>query len=181
MVSKLKQVSSIDSSNKMRVRQQANKVINQQIQQRRKWSDWSQCSESCVKTRHRLNCEDILQAQNATAKPISDVNLIGPKEVKQIEGLKEDEEEEELKIDQTNDEDNDDYADEGDEEGETDTCANVIDTSKTLEEKPCVGGLCRLSGFPTENQWPKDRLAIQSRRRTENPKQKGECLFRWLE
>lgn len=26
---------------------------------RRKWSDWSECSESCLRTRHRLNCDDL--------------------------------------------------------------------------------------------------------------------------
>jgi len=27
---------------------------------RRKWSEWSECTESCFRTRHRLNCDDLL-------------------------------------------------------------------------------------------------------------------------
>lgn len=138
------------SGNKMQQQQQRQRVhlVNQQ-QQRRKWSDWSECSTNCFKTRHRLNCDDLLAAQDAgnnnktitattTRQPTNEATATTNKS--SVAANEDDEEELLTRADQSIDDD--DYADEGDEEEETDSCANV-DTSKTFEQIPCVGGLCR--------------------------------------
>jgi hypothetical protein len=39
---------------------------------RRKWSDWSECSEACTRTRHRLNCDDLTGGSGGRASNSSD-------------------------------------------------------------------------------------------------------------
>lgn len=147
-------LSATPASNKIQL-QKVSHLIQQQQQQRRKWSDWSLCSPKCIRTRHRRTCDDIVaaqqqqqqQAQNLTSTattvpistattPLSSTNS-NIKRVKQIN----DKDDLLLEADQIEDED---YADEGDEEEETDLCERV-DSSRTIEEQPCVGGLCPLS------------------------------------
>lgn len=136
---------------------------NQLIQQqRRKWGDWSECSKDCLRTRHRRNCDDLVQVQNSTASG----GLISSKSnsisvtteaagggnskrqvsVEQLSDGTANGDEEDLLLragDSANNED-EDYADVGDEEDEIDSCERV-DASKTTEQIPCTGGLCPLS------------------------------------
>lgn len=183
-------------------------------QQRRKWGDWSECSKDCLKTRHRRNCDDLIQAQNSTTGSIksSKSNLISVTEsgvgggggegegnktsnkrhvasggkVGEIESNEGEEEDLLLKADQGSNNEDEDYADIGDgdeDEDETDSCEKV-DASKTTEQIPCVGGLCRLTtssqlaGSPGAtnllvNSKSRDRkLVVQGRQRT-NADQQG--------
>lgn len=184
------------------------RLHNQMIQQqRRKWGDWSECSKDCLKTRHRRNCDDLIQVQNSTTGSIksgksnsisvTESGLGGNKtsnkrhtasggrdeEIGSNEG---EEEDLLLKADQGSNNEDEDYADVGDgdeEEDETDSCEKV-DASKTTEQIPCVGGLCRLTtssqlaGSPEQGAifpgatnslvYPKsrDRKVVQGRQRT---------------
>mgnify|MGYP000892091508 CR=1 FL=1 len=120
------------------------------VQQRRRWSDWSECSASCLKTRHRLNCDDIL-AQNSTQKVAAKSESTSLDKRDTSGGLGESEDELLLKADQIEE---DDYADEGDEDEEKDSCDNV-DPRKTYEEIGCIGGQCKYSGqAPSEQRQP---------------------------
>lgn len=133
------------------------------MQQRRKWSDWSECSADCLRTRHRLNCDDILAAQNSTQAD----NRPNADRARKLRNSREELEEELLaKIDQAED---DDYADEGDEEDENDSCANV-DTTKTFEQSACIGGLCRLSTNQTAARTPANFPASSSSKPRIQPK-----------
>ena len=151
-------------------------------QQRRKWSDWSECSPNCLKVRHRLNCDDIL-AQNQskhsgqptdpangspqaisssnldTLKPSSNrlVLVVAGEPVVTTEGQFDD----------------DDYADEGDDENESDSCEKV-EASKTFEERTCTGGQCKalpvgemaaggLAGRPRERYVDQQQAGGQSK------------------
>lgn len=138
---------------------------------KRKWSDWSECSINCVKVRHRVNCDDIVgeeQKRQSNNKTITaDNNIEQPLNKAQqnqqpLKGTQQHTENYEKKsiiIKRTTNlvgEDfllsrgtgDDDYADDGDEieadDEETDLC-DKVDTSKTFEEIPCTGGLCRIS------------------------------------
>lgn len=57
---------------------------------RRKWSDWSECSAECIKTRHRLNCDDIIQAgenqlqSESTPKVANNVKQLAAKETQSL-------------------------------------------------------------------------------------------------
>lgn len=140
---------------------------------RRKWGDWSVCSENCIRTRHRQNCDDLLatSGQNSTKfedskiKINTHLQLLNGKtlatgqatsalttnsnfNVKRNALSSASETTRDNLLPNTSDlaqADEDDYADEGDEEDEDDSCANV-DASKTIEEQPCVGGLCTFGG-----------------------------------
>lgn len=119
---------------------------------RRKWSDWSECSAECLRTRHRLNCDDLLASSRdlsaTTANSASkQVASSPPLPLDELAGDKR------KPVRRSNiplptrdqyDDEHDDYADEGDEDDESDSCANV-ETSKTFEEQLCLGGLCKLS------------------------------------
>lgn len=133
-----------------------------QILQRRKWSEWSECTESCLRTRHRLNCDDLLVSQNFTTEikirsperrkrqTTVHKSYNGKKQVQLVRFLRAtDKLEKTRQLDssshyreQFNQEDDQDYADEGDEEDDTDSCAKV-DPTKTFEERPCAGGQCK--------------------------------------
>lgn len=119
---------------------------------RRKWSDWSECSESCLRTRHRLNCDDLLGEELPTAG--RQVHERGRGAAKQVASKSEPSgrklqvrSEKNLPapasedLGQPNDDDQD-YADEGDEDDEDDSCANV-EPSKTFQEQGCLGGQCK--------------------------------------
>lgn len=176
--------------------------LNRQVPPRRKWRDWSECSASCFKTRVRIYCDDLLAENttfttngsnklNSTGAPIVNENTVKRQTDDAIEKTEESEERDLLsKADQVED---DDYADEGDEEDQTDAC-DKVDLAKSVETKPCVGGLCRpptMSGVDHQHQnvappalintrtRHKDRLNAgkywdQSQRQQPNPK-KGEC------
>lgn len=142
------QVSSIANNKKQRT---------EQVPARRKWSDWSECSENCMKIRHRLNCDDLIliqrqsqeqQSKFPTANKTSTLNQ-NDNSIKVISNAKAQQflagREKRFAS-----EDNDDYADDGDiiEESEgddVDSCAQLLDTVKTFEQIPCSGGQCRPS------------------------------------
>lgn len=143
----------------------------QQQLQRRKWSDWSECSSDCKQTRHRINCDDLIQAQNIlTSSPLVTTTTTATttassssqtgnarRTTKRHEGEDEETSAANLahKINRSPEQvdeasgtdqalDDEDYADEGDaEDTENDSCANVIDSSKTFEERRCFNsGQC---------------------------------------
>lgn len=134
--------SSISSSRpERRLRQQRVNLVNSQ--QRRKWSDWSECNENCFKTRHRTNCDDLLvldqqqqQQQPSGKQPATTTSVQqGDREGDQVAEFPA------AKLVNDQADDDPDYGDEGDDETETDSCASV-DLSKTSEEIPCQGGRC---------------------------------------
>lgn len=116
---------------------------------RRKWSDWSECSESCLRTRHRLNCDDLAPATSAGGDEENNgANLparAGNSSSKQVAGggARKLQARSQQKQPAASQDDDQDYADEGDEDDEGDSCAQV-ETSKTFEEQNCLGGQCKL-------------------------------------
>lgn len=134
----------------------AHELASHLMQSRRKWSDWSECSTSCVRTRHRLNCDDLLASQNSTAKPVAS-KLAANDDKKSsvserilrsgpiLSGKEEEGYVQDGALSVVHNNEDDDYADEGDEADEVDSCDSVLDTSKTFEQQPCSDGQCRLS------------------------------------
>lgn len=137
-----------------------NQLVHQQ--QRRKWGDWSECSKDCLRTRHRRNCDDLIQAQNSTTSSLisnkSDSIGVpaasGSNRKRHVSGSGQDlvsgttiEDEEEdllLKAGEGAINEDEDYADVGEEDDEVDSCEKV-DPSKTTEQENCTGGSCPLS------------------------------------
>lgn len=134
-----------------------------------KWGHWSECSELCVKVRHRLNCDDILpqlpaagnltassarpgaaafgEPQTESRRRLSKRLLEKASQVTGFSGHDEDnkstEEQDEESLLAKADQVDESYQDEeSNQEAETDMC-DFVDLSNTMEERPCTGGLCR--------------------------------------
>lgn len=140
-----------------------------QIQEeKRRWSDWSECSASCTKRRHRKNCDDIVfSVASASSRALHLHNTT--RRVRSLVGgkLEGDELPKSKTVANTDDDnlDNEDYNDDDDEsdtgaetglastgkpnandadapaDAENDSCEN-LDASLTTEEVACTGGEC---------------------------------------
>lgn len=138
-----------------------------------KWGHWSECSEHCVKVRHRLNCDDILpqlpaktnltasqarasgppfgQQKGASRRSLSKGESLAQKSNQVISynsGDDEDnkpaeEQDEESILAKADQVDDENYQE--DEAGQEAEAdmCVLVDPSNTMEEKPCTGGLCR--------------------------------------
>lgn len=132
----------------------------------RKWSDWSECTVNCVKVRHRFICDDILRVEQESNK-VKNGSITSTTTERALS--KRNHETETSKDEDLLNNADDDYADDGDEiepDVDTDLC-DKVDTSKTFEEAPCIGGSCKLQNLynqvtpatttPAATQPPKHR------------------------
>lgn len=133
-----------------------------------KWSDWSQCSEKCVRYRLRWNCDDLVASKHNKSSTLEqrdehsrDIAKFARKIKRQIEDELKKETDDDSTPDEDSTEDDDgssetiglglgSNATEGDREDQKDSCAG-IDNSKTYQEVACIGGLCPKSELPPIN------------------------------
>lgn len=141
---------------------------------RRKWSDWSECSEECFKTRHRLNCDDIVQAGEnvATTTESNNVKQLGAdsgslsklhpprSEASKRQALgagrgskersspagaaQQNDHEDEDELLYKADQADDDDYADEGDEEDETDSCSNVDPSKTFEKSACLGGSCRL-------------------------------------
>lgn len=143
---------------------------------RRKWSDWSECSTECLRTRHRLNCDDLIGELEVErySQAISKVARGALSDSARIKR------ENAARSQQDQPDDDQDYADEGDEGDEDDSCANV-ETSKTFEQQACVSGQCKSPSSGEFGRTPPAGLGggISGAQATQRhrARTKGECPF----
>lgn len=132
--------------------------------ERRKWSDWSECSASCTKQRHRLNCDDILNinkpsfasaesapqnsvkkrilydadATERANKNIAPASLGAPEE----EHNASPEQDSEVADSNRGDEHSNETSAEDEEADASDDSCEHLDASLTVQEVACVGNAC---------------------------------------
>lgn len=141
---------------------------------RRKWSDWSECSEECYKTRHRLNCDDIVQASEKSATTIESNNVkqsgsapsssskINPSSLEATKrqalgagrgskgrssaggAAQQNDNEDEDELLYKADQADDDDYADEGDEEDETDSCSNVDPSKTFEKSACLGGSCRL-------------------------------------
>lgn len=116
----------------------ASQLLSSLAQEERNWGDWSDCSERCVKTRHRKNCDDLITANRRPAGAPVRAGSAKPGFRARRQAL------DELVAAPPGAQDDQDEPEPADAEAELDQVDSCdgLDSSKTLEQKSCVGGQC---------------------------------------